>query len=448
MKYKKRIDTLNGKTSPSSEKSNSPILFGDDNEGFDSSLLMDNFLSQLGGIISLSIRHLVIPPTPLFEIRFTERVIFHLFIIQNHQKYKATKYFNYALFKQEIAKLKLPSQEFSFSLKTINMNEDPLLMTAFSSSLHSSVIPKLNAVGEFSTQTLLYLNSKEIRHHLKILHPDDDATEEDYENKFLSKHIPIFFFSVDSDVPVFIDKYYQAKALSDMVIVVQSNFTSWESRLSCNKDSINWDLRNPIKSALSATSVVVGGLVPYHVGYSEASSRAYQNWLWSVGDNPLSYTSQHFFFSEIHRDIAFRNYIVTALNDSVEIINEGVNLLLSQKTNMENAAAIDLLYLTNISSTYLRTKELWIDIARSSQKLDYTHVASKLKEIYWISRKFRDYALESAQTLDLYKCINGEKAEMKNTRLEWLLSIAIAMDLIVLLLFILFKKKKSKVKIN
>jgi len=62
--------------------------------------------------------------------------------------------------------------------------------------------------------------------------------------------------------------------------------------------------------------------------------------------------------------------------------------------------------------------------------------------------RFRDYALESAQTLDLYKCINGEKAEMKNTRLEWLLSIAIAMDLIVLLLFILFKKKKSKVKIN
>ncbi len=163
----------------------------------------------------------------------------------------------------------------------------------------------------------------------------------------VSKHVPIFLFSVDSEVPVFIDKYYQAKALADMVVVVQSDVPAWESRLSCNKQPIYWDLRNPLKAALSASSLMVGGLVPYHVGYNEASARAYQvplhgttttnnvqNWLWSVGDNPLSYMSQHTYFSAVHRDIMFRNYLVSTINDSIEVINEGVALLLSQKTNI------------------------------------------------------------------------------------------------------------------
>lgn len=53
--------------------------------------------------------------------------------------------------------------------------------------------------------------------------------------------VPIFWF-IHSD-PLFIDKYYQAKALDDMVIVAQSNLPSWESHLQCNGQSLLWDLR-------------------------------------------------------------------------------------------------------------------------------------------------------------------------------------------------------------
>lgn len=53
--------------------------------------------------------------------------------------------------------------------------------------------------------------------------------------------IPIFWFI--NDDPLFIDKHYQAKALSDMVIVVQSETSSWESHLQCNGRSLLLDLR-------------------------------------------------------------------------------------------------------------------------------------------------------------------------------------------------------------
>ncbi len=75
---------LRGKASPEAKRE-VPILAGGENEGLDSSLLIDNFVSQLGAVISLSIRHLVVPPTPLFSIQYSERVTFHLFFIQNHQ---------------------------------------------------------------------------------------------------------------------------------------------------------------------------------------------------------------------------------------------------------------------------------------------------------------------------------------------------------------------------
>lgn len=53
--------------------------------------------------------------------------------------------------------------------------------------------------------------------------------------------VPIFWF-IDGDT-LLIDKHYQAKALSDMVIIAQSEPSSWESHLQCNGDSLLWDLR-------------------------------------------------------------------------------------------------------------------------------------------------------------------------------------------------------------
>ncbi|KAF6143861.1 hypothetical protein GIB67_009842 [Kingdonia uniflora] len=53
--------------------------------------------------------------------------------------------------------------------------------------------------------------------------------------------IPIFW--VIHSEPLLVDKHYQAKTLSDMVVVVQSGPSSWESHLQCNGRSLLWDLR-------------------------------------------------------------------------------------------------------------------------------------------------------------------------------------------------------------
>ena len=98
-----------------------------------------------------------------------------------------------------------------------------------------------------------------------------------------------------------------------------------------------------------------GGLVPTHITYDEANKAAAQvsilwmhlhsrlderltlassqQWLWSVGDNPLSYTSRGHHFSEMHHDIVLRNFIVNALEDSIVQANEAIRILLAQATS-------------------------------------------------------------------------------------------------------------------
>jgi len=48
---------------------------------------------------------------------------------------------------------------------------------------------------------------------------------------------------MDEEDPILIDKYFQAKGLSDMVIIVQSKFGNWKSRIKCNHKAVEWNLR-------------------------------------------------------------------------------------------------------------------------------------------------------------------------------------------------------------
>jgi hypothetical protein len=47
---------------------------------------------------------------------------------------------------------------------------------ALSTSLKSSVIPKLSAKGIFSTEEVVYIDSKDLHHHLKAI-SNQDLTE-------------------------------------------------------------------------------------------------------------------------------------------------------------------------------------------------------------------------------------------------------------------------------
>jgi hypothetical protein len=79
--------------------------------------------------------------------------------------------------------------------------------------------------------------------------------------------------------------------------------------------------------------------------------------------------------------------------------------------------------------------------------LDYDGVRH-LQTIHSLSRRFRELAVETAELLDLFKCVAEDNSSGEGFGLEWLFYIALAMDVVLLLLMVLFNKKKVKVKIN
>jgi len=431
------------------DSSSSPIIGGIEGEGANASIIMDEFLSQLGSTISMSLNHLVIPPSPLFSTPYYEHVTFHIFILKNHQEYnpRGIGFFNYDSFKQEVNRLRLPTQEFTFTVKEITVGDDPALSMALATSLKSSVVPKLTADGVFSTEEIVYIDSKDLHHHLKAISNSDISEDDNYESVHSSKHIPIFIFSLNYDVPVFVDKYYSSKALSDMIITVQSNIPDYESRFSCNKKQIMWDLRDPIKFCLGSVSLILGGIVPSHISYSQARESAFQNWLWSVGDNPLAYTSSKYRFSLFHRDIAFRNYIVYALNDSIRIVNTAVQELVEEKTHHHNLEAKDILPLQTLRDLHKDIKDLWLQISMSTYRLDYSSSVSLLKPLFEKSRKFKQLATEVSENLDVFDCIEDNSVD-SNPIFQWLIPLSIATNIGAILLFFTLRSKKSKVKIN
>lgn len=63
----------------------------------------------------------------------------------------------------------------------------------------------------------LYRDSISLEEHLRTLHTHFQEAEPDlWRDGAGSRTIPIFIFSLDYPMPVLIDKYHQAKAMSDM----------------------------------------------------------------------------------------------------------------------------------------------------------------------------------------------------------------------------------------
>jgi hypothetical protein len=69
----------------------------------------------------------------------------------------------------------------------------------------------------------------------------------------------------------------------------------------------------------------LGGLQPTHLLYQPALRRTLHNWLWSVGDSPLSHTSAAGVEFTAHQaDLIARNGVVAALNASLVLQAEAI----------------------------------------------------------------------------------------------------------------------------
>ncbi len=180
----------------------------------------------------------------MFQI--PERVSIHLYVIRTHSQYDplapnpSSPGFQLAQFKRELSKFKLQTQELSFVVHSLPLNEDPTLAMAFSSSLRSAVIPTLSPDGRFITEHVEYIDSLILQNHLEAIHSKTQTT-------ITFKSIPVFLFSLDSDVPILVDNMFQARNVRNMVVASQTPFASWGSPLSCNGLQIMWDLHNPLR---------------------------------------------------------------------------------------------------------------------------------------------------------------------------------------------------------
>jgi hypothetical protein len=211
--------------------------------------------------------------------------------------------------------------------------------------------------------------------------------------------VPVFVFAADSSTkstaPLLLDKHKQAVAGDEMVLVVQSQLGpgswdssdhsvgsvgdsgagdkpsdspwvqsrwEWEGPIACNGQPVGVDLRNPLRPALAATMEFIAGLQAAHQprrrrgrhtgqmkgggsdgegskgGGRDAEAMAEaetENWLWSVGNSPLSLTcsqSPEFAqpqFSTIHHDSVQRLQLHRALSAAWAMVAVAVQTLRS-----------------------------------------------------------------------------------------------------------------------
>ena len=69
--------------------------------------------------------------------------------------------------------------------------------------------------------------------------------------------------------------------------------------------------------------------------------------MWSVGCNPFSMTSQGWHMSKFQSDAISRSYIITTLEESIQIVNSAIHLLVMERTSI-----LVLTSLTNMCKTY------------------------------------------------------------------------------------------------
>eukprot|EP01091_Cochliopodium_minus_P014174 TRINITY_DN4769_c0_g1_i1.p1 TRINITY_DN4769_c0_g1~~TRINITY_DN4769_c0_g1_i1.p1 ORF type:complete len:921 (-),score=222.56 TRINITY_DN4769_c0_g1_i1:24-2786(-) len=429
---------------------------------------LDYWLSDLGALISSSLRHVFSPGVPLFRTHFSERVSFDIFVISDHDSFDplGENFFEMGEFKKEMLRFKLKQQEFSFNVKLIKMSEDPYVSIAFQNSLKSSVLPDLNADGSFTHKQQLYIDSKEVRRQLRSMYRQDQNLRITEEQKGIKKggkivkntrHIPVYIFSVNYDTPVLVDKYYQAKALQNMVVAVQSNFFKHQTRIQCNDQTINWDLRNPLRQILSSCALTLGGVVPPHISYSKSRQRATQQWLWSIGDNPFSHTSHSYRFSTLHKDIICRNYITIALEESIEIVNEGIEILKTHRTTHINWDAQKILNKKAIKESVHTLRTLWKKAVSQVSYMQWESAVGVVKQIQTEVNKFKKLIFDTSTVLDIYRCPNTQdhtKSNLPEVRskyskgFHWMVPTLIFSNILAAVSYFIFKQRSFKLKIN
>ncbi|KAJ4709132.1 Transmembrane protein [Melia azedarach] len=416
-------------------------LFSDAQEEFQNyTVARDTFLAHLGATLWGSMRHIISPSIAEGAFHYYESISFQLFFI-TQEKVKNVKQLPVDLkaLMDGLSTLLLPSQKPIFSPHMLTLSEDPALAMAFSVARRAAAVPMLLVNGTYRKTVRSYLDSSILQYQLRRLN-DHDSLKGAHAHSRSTLEVPIFWF-IHAD-PLLVDKHYQAKALSDMVVVVQSEPSSWESHLQCNGKSLLWDLRRPIKAALAAVSEHMAGLLPLHLVYSEAHETAIEDWIWSVGCNPFSITSQGWQISQFQSDTIAQSYIITTLEESIQMVNSAIHLLLMERTT-EKTFKLFNSQERELVNKYNYVVGLWRRISTVTGELRYMDALRLLYTLEDASKKFVDQVNTTVTLLHPIHCMREREVQVVFDM------TTIPAFLIVLgILYIVLKPRRPKPKIN
>lgn len=400
----------------------------------------DSFLAHLGSTLWGSMRHVIAPSVSHSAYHYYEKLSFQLYFVTQEKVRNINQLpVNVKSIKEGLSSLLLRSQKSMFSKHMLSLSEEPALMMAFSMARRAAAVPLLLVNGTYRSTVRTYLDSAILQHQLQRL-SERGSLKGEHSNHRSTLEVPVFWF-IHSE-PLLLDKHYQAKALSNMVVVVQSDANSWESHLQCNGRSILWDLRKPVKAAIAASAEYVAGLLPSHLVYSSAHETAFEDWTWSVGCNPLSINSKGWRLSEFQQDVIARNYIITAVEESIQVVNSAIQRLITERTT-EQGFKIFKTQEGVMVEKYNSVVNLWRRVAVMSKGLRYGDAVKLMSLLEDASNGFSRAVNSTISSLHPVQCARERKLDVQLD-----LTTLPAFIAVFGLLWFLLRPRRPKPKIN
>ncbi|KAG5002382.1 hypothetical protein JHK87_023454 [Glycine soja] len=365
-------------------------LFSDTYEEFQNyTVARDSFLAHLGATLWGSMRHIVSPSVVDGAFHYYEKISFQLFFM-TQEKVGHIKQLpvDMKAIMDGFSSLMVPSQK-----PMLPLSEDPALAMAFAVARRAAAVPLLLVNGTYRKTVRTYLDSSILQFQLQRLNKHGSLKGSHVHSRSVLE-VPVFWFIYSE--PLLLDKYFQAKALSDMIIVVQSEPSSWESHLHCNGHSLLLNLRQPIKAAVASTAEHLAGLLPLHLVYGQAHETAVEDWLWSVGCNPFSITSQGWHISQFQSDSIARSYVITTLEESIQLVNSAIHLLLMERTSI--LVVIFQSQEHELVNKYNYVVSLWKRVSTVTGELHYGDALRLLNNLEDASKRVPFYGIEAKAT--------------------------------------------------
>eukprot|EP00210_Caulerpa_lentillifera_P000043 g42.t1 len=417
------------------------------------------FLAHVSSLISGAIRHVFLPPTLTWRSieaqymnyeassPFTRTVTFRIHILQDHLD-GSKQSFDLVSFKKELMGLQLGNQRFQFVVQRERIYDDPSLSVSLASSIKTTKMESIGFDLSFKSEERVFFDSTELQELLKLRFMQDGVNRASRMDFHGTLEVPIFILLLSRSVPIFIDQHSIAKALDNMIIVVQNSEYRGQHPLgiTCGGSITGRSLTEPLKAALAATLQHLGGLLPPHLGYSPSHMAITHDWMWSIGANPFSLTSPGWKISQAQKDALHRTYLLDAIDLSVEQVNYGIMLLQSITPSERSFEEIqkESTDLVQLLKTFSKLVDLWRDVMSDLGRLEFQSATEKIHLIETEASEFVILAQEVKNGLQSLECPKSSSAIFG---LQWLSEELIGGLIFIIVLvgvYALLPKKRKK----